>query len=168
MGFFSSTRFNRLTTSASILLLAVALGGCQLVRLDRPGTTPPEDAATDEVRDFARAMNRHRQTRGCPVLTWDEALAKVAERHTDEMARFQYLSHTNRSGQSPFKRLELAGIRYTRAAENIAQGQRTAEVVLHDWLISEGHRKNIEECRFTHHGAAMVNGYWTHVFITAR
>lgn len=151
-----------------LLLIVAAATGCQRIRIDRPGSTPPEDVAAEEVRDFVRYANRHRQDRKCPVLVWDEQIAKVAKQHSAEMARYNYLGHTNRAGQTPFARLTAGGIRYGRAAENIAQGQRTGREVFNSWVTSPGHRQNIEECRYTHHGVALVGLYWTHLFTAAR
>lgn len=121
--------------------------------------------ASDQVREFARLMNRHRQSKGCPVLVWNEEIAKVAQAHSEEMARYRYLSHTNRARQSPFDRLSKAGIRFRMAAENIAEGQITGPEVLRSWLNSPGHRQNIEECRYTTHGVGKSGVYWTHVFV---
>ena len=153
---------------AVLLLSVLAIAGCQRVRIDRPGSTPPEDVAEEEVRDFVRYANRHRQERKCPVLVWDDQIAQVAEKHSAEMARYNYLSHINRAGKSPFDRLAAGGVKFTRAAENIAQGQRTGREVFNGWLTSPGHRQNIEECRYTHHGVAMVGVFWTHVFVGKR
>lgn len=157
-----------MTGRAFVALLLLVVAACSTVRIDRPNTTPPEDATTDPVRDFVRLMNRHRQSKGCPVLVWNDKLAEVAEKHSAEMARYQYMSHTNRAGKSPFQRMQAAGVTYRRAAENIAQGQRTGAEVLATWRNSSGHRQNIEDCGYTQHGVAMVNSYWTHVFITPR
>lgn len=58
-----------------------------------------------------------------------------------------------------------AGITYTTAGENIASGYPTASAVLAAWLSSPGHKANIENPNFTHHGTGLVGTYWTHVFI---
>jgi uncharacterized protein YkwD len=81
------------------------------------------------------------------------------------MVRRDFFSHTNPDGQSPFDRLRAAGVTYLAAAENIAYGYTTAAGVLEAWLNSEGHRRNLENCRYTHHGVGLRNGKWVHEFI---
>ena len=62
--------------------------------------------------------------------------------------------------------MTAAGISYQAAAENIAQGYSTGQAVLNGWLGSTGHRENIENGNYTHHGVGYVEDghYWTHVF----
>jgi uncharacterized protein YkwD len=96
------------------------------------------------------------------------AVADVAQKHSEDMSRNNYFSHTNQQGKTPFDRLRAAGITYTVAAENIAEGQRTAEQVLASWLSSSGHRHNIEDCRLLQHGVGLANYHWTHMFVRLR
>ncbi len=83
------------------------------------------------------------------------------------MAANNYFSHTNLDGQNPFDRLGEAGITYSTAGENIAYGFTSAEAVLEGWLESAGHKANIENDSFTHHGVGYASGgsYWTHLFM---
>ncbi len=55
---------------------------------------------------------------------------------------------------------------YRLAGENIAAGYQTPSAVLEGWLGSPGHRANIENCGFTHHGVGLNESHWTHMFIT--
>jgi uncharacterized protein YkwD len=79
-----------------------------------------------------------------------------------------FFSHSNPDGEEPFDRMSDAGISYAGAAENIASGYASAEAVLNGWLNSSGHRANIENGSYTHHGIGYVEegNYWTHVFAT--
>lgn len=43
----------------------------------------------------------------------------------------------------------------------------TGNAVLAAWLNSSGHRANIENANFTHHGVGKAGTSWTHVFIRA-
>jgi uncharacterized protein YkwD len=152
-----------------VLLPLVLTSACQKpIFIQPPNTRAPPPNALAEVQSFTRLVNRHRQTIGCGVLQWDDAVAAVAQRHSEDMARNNYFSHTNPRGQNPFDRLRAAGVRFSRAAENIALGQPTGETVLQSWLGSPGHRQNIEECRYTRHGVALFEGRWTHVFVGDR
>ena len=117
---------------------------------------------------FVELVNKHRERVGCKPLTWLSPVARVAQNHSDEMAALGFFSHTNLRGETPFDRLRKAGIAYRLAAENIAEGQRTAEEVLASWLSSSGHRRNIEDCNLEQHGVGMTQNRWTHVFVTLR
>jgi uncharacterized protein YkwD len=131
-----------------------------------PAFPPPPPGAPPEVRELVEAVNRHRVARGLSPLIWDARLAAVARAHSAEMVRLGRLSHADRKGRTPFDRLDAAGVRWSAAAENIAEGHETAREVLGDWLASPGHRANLESRDFTHHGVALVGKYWTHVFVS--
>jgi uncharacterized protein YkwD len=150
----------------SILICAVASAACQSpIFIQPPGSRPAPTDAAAEVRSFTSLVNRHRQSIGCAPLQWDDQIAAVAQAHSADMARNNFFSHTNQRGQSPFDRLNAAGVKYSSAAENIAYGQTTAQQVLQSWLTSSGHRQNIETCRYTRHGVGLNATRWTHVFV---
>jgi uncharacterized protein YkwD len=147
-----------------MLSIAVALGvtACEPV----VGLTVPDDDLDVMVQEFVSLVNAHRQSVGCESLTWHAAAAEVALAHSEDMVARGYFDHTNPDGQSPFDRLNAAGIFFRLAGENIAAGHRTAEAVLDGWLNSPGHRANIENCGFTHHGLGLASNHWTHLFLT--
>lgn len=119
------------------------------------------------VDEFVRLMNQHRRSIGLSALIWSDDIARVAQAHSEDMARRDYFSHTNLSGQSPFDRLGRAGIGYSSAGENIAYGNSSGSGTLQQWLNSSGHRANIENGSYTHHGVGFDPGsnMWTHVFV---
>ncbi len=150
------------------VLLAAA---CQPVVVAPPRGSPPVSPPANEpaaIRSFADLVNSHRKRIGCPVLSWDERIAAVAQAHSDDMARNGFFSHTNPRGQDGFARLSAAGVRWGSAAENIAYGQPTAAQVLDSWLNSPGHRRNIDNCRYTRHGVGLSGTRWTHDFVGDR
>jgi uncharacterized protein YkwD len=153
----------------SLALLLTLAGACAAGVVD-PGDGDPDAAGIEvapegELRDFERLTNAHRAQIGCGALRWDGATARVAQTHVDDMVRRDYFSHTTPEGRSPFDRLRAAGITYLAAAENIAFGYPTAESVLQGWLNSDGHRRNLENCRYSAHGVGLRSGKWVHVFI---
>ena len=150
------------------ILLCTLLLGCQRFAFMTPinaAAHPPISEET-EMRSFVRLMNEYRQKHGCAPLQWDARVAAVAQRHSEDMARRRYFHHNDPQGVSPFDRLRSAHVGFRSAGENIAAGQITASQVLNDWLNSSGHRQNIENCRYTHHGLGLSNTYWTHDFVT--
>lgn len=155
-------------------LLALSAASCvRPVVITAP--SQPLRSVDDEVRSLVEMVNGHRRRVGCEPLAWIDAVARVAEKHSEDMVRRDYFGHNNPDGRSPFDRLENAGIRFKTAAENIAAGQRTGQEVFNSWLDSAGHRRNIENCALKQHGIGLVRGTpsmtrvfnaWTHVFVT--
>jgi uncharacterized protein YkwD len=156
------------TEMRSLALLVYLVGACAAGAVDPrdPGTAgETEIAPQGQLRELEQLANAHRAQVGCGPLRWDARTGGVAQAHADDMVRRDYFNHTNPDGQSPFERLRGAGVTYSSAAENIAFGYPTATGVLQGWLNSEGHRRNLENCRYTHHGAGLNSGKWVHVFI---
>jgi uncharacterized protein YkwD len=105
--------------------------------------------ATRCLLNNKRRAHRLRRLRGNPRLH------KAATRHGADMARFDYFSHTSRSGASFIDRIRRAG--YLRRArswsvgENIAWGTgplSTPRSIVNAWMRSAGHRANILNGRF--------------------
>jgi len=132
-------------------------------RLMPPVRSPADPAASAqaEVRDLVARINRHRRSLGCGALRWDGRLAAVALRHSQDMARRGFFSHTNPDGRDPFDRMRRAGIRFQAAAENLASGQRTGAETFDGWMGSRGHRHNLEDCVHTRIGIGLHRGRWT-------
>jgi uncharacterized protein YkwD len=120
-----------------------------------------------DVAEFTADMNAHRISAGCAALAWHSATADVARAHSQDMQDRGFFSHTNPDGDSPWDRLADGDVTWNGpAGENIAQTPGGPDSALGLWLNSPGHRANIENCAFSHHGVGLVGSYWTHVFIT--
>jgi uncharacterized protein YkwD len=159
-------RMNEAARCVALTMLVAALiagGGGAAARV--PARARPIDP---EVASFVRLVNRHRISLGLSALVWDSRAAAVAQAHSRDMFHQRYFSHTSPDGRSMRERLAARGITYSRAGENIAWGQVTGSAVLTAWLRSPGHRENIENGSYTHHGVGKAGTYWTHVFIRPR
>ena len=151
-----------------LLLLVPLFGaGCMVVPARPPAAAIPS-ASPDEVATFAELVNAHRRQVGCKPLLWVREVAAVAQAHSENMYRHNFFDHVDQDGHDPFQRLQGAHIRYRLAAENIAAGQFTAEMVLEAWLSSSGHRRNIENCALLEHGVGLSHNRWTHLLVTRR
>ncbi len=129
-----------------------------------PDSVAPPDG---EIASFVPRLNDHREAVGCDALVWHAETADVAQAHSQDMQDRSFSSHVNPDGELPWDRLAAGGVTWNGpAAENIAQTSGGAESALENWLDSSGHRANIENCTFTHHGVGLTGSYWTHVFIT--
>ena len=160
------------------LLLSISVTGC-MGGLPPKSPASPSTSTTEEIRTLVELVNRHRRGVGCKDLIWLEPVAVVAQKHSDDMVRRGFFDHNNPEGLSPFQRLNAAGLKFMRAAENIAQGQETAHAVMASWLSSPGHRRNIEDCAMREHGIGFTRGTkalpygtmtnaWTHNFVVLR
>jgi uncharacterized protein YkwD len=118
----------------------------------------------EPAAEAARLVNEHRVLAGCRPLAWDEAAARAAQGHSDDMARRGYFDDVTPEGRSVGDRVRAAGARFVAVAENIASGQSPAAEVVQGWLASAEHRANIESCIYTRHGVGYRDGLWTHVF----
>lgn len=163
----------RLARAVVVIVALASLAGCIWGTLppagggsgDPPDTDSPMEASELEAR-VAELVNEHRQSIGAEPLVWLNDLGDVARAHSQDMADRGFFSHTNPDGDDPFDRMSDAGISYGWAGENIAWGYTSAEAVVQGWLDSPGHRANIENVNYTHHGIGHVaeGNYWTHLF----
>ncbi|MBP3887437.1 MAG: hypothetical protein J6F30_07245 [Cellulosilyticum sp.] len=111
-------------------------------------------------------VNKERANYGLSPLTMDESLRNVARIKSTDMYTNKYFDHTSPTYGSPFEMLKTFGIKYSAAAENIAQGYQTPEAVVKGWMNSPGHRANILNGTYKKIGIGYeANGnYWTQLF----
>ncbi|WP_067486823.1 CAP domain-containing protein [Actinomadura hibisca] len=132
------------------------------------GGTAPAPGASGPEGAVVTLTNKERAKAGCGALRTDSHLALAARRHSADMAKHNYLDHTSRNGDSPWKRMEDAGYTGGGGAENIARGYSSAEAVVAGWMKSPGHRANILNCKLRAIGVGMANGsggpWWTQNF----
>ena len=109
-------------------------------------------------------VNRERESRGIPGLSYEHHLAFIARGHSRDMAHHNYLGHVNSQGESPTDRARRKGYRFTDGnyigiGENCQQlwnvGQdrsgktyrknphQLANEAVRGWMNSPGHRSNI-------------------------
>lgn len=172
-----------MTTGAAVLLLAACMEAVPAGRAPSAGAgqgtgpagrsgggstgRPATAGDAQRVQEMARLVNAHRAARGCPALTWLQPAAEAAQAHSADMARRDYFDHRSPEGQGPAERLAARGVGYRMVAENIAwTPEQGARETLQGWVGSRGHRQNLENCAYTHHGIGLQNAYWTHVFVT--
>jgi uncharacterized protein YkwD len=128
---------------------------------------PAGEAPTDPgLRELHTLVNAHRREVGCRPLEWHEASATVARRHSSDMAERRYLDHQDPEGTSFLERLLAGGVTWSGpVSENLALTPAGAASVMELWLDSPGHRRNLENCAFTHHGVGSLDGLWTQLLL---
>jgi uncharacterized protein YkwD len=152
-------------TKPAAFLAALAFSCLAAACGDSATPLAPEPELPAELQDFLSLVNVHRQSVGCEPLAWNPAVAEVAQGHSEDMVARAYFAHYSPEGDSPFDRLQSAGISYSQAAENLAYGYPSGAAVLEGWLNSPGHRANIENCGLSEHGVGLEGTHWTHLFI---
>ena len=181
---------------AGLIILSFLIISCETVQgiLDTPGNSAAERQGDNTVRENpssspsaspAQAVpessaanqfewrvflltNIERESRGIPPLQWDNRLGAAARAHTEDMVRNNFLSHTGSDRSNAGQRISRAGFTWIRAAENIAEGQRTPEEVIRSWMTSPGHRSNILDPALSHLGVGFAANKWTQKFATPR
>lgn len=89
--------------------------------------------------DYASQISAYRRAHGLSSVQIDSRLNAVALRQAQAMASSGTVSHT--AGGSFTSR--VAGLRKSKAAENIAAGFTSFKETLKQWENSAGHRENI-------------------------
>ena len=146
-----------------MLILLLLLG---LLSLSYSGENQKTLQLEDPViEDFVRLVNEKRRSLGCPELSWDRRIASIASGHSRDMATRGFFSHTNPDGKDLVARLKASKVGFSAVGENIAYGPKTSQEAYDTWLGSPEHRKNMIDCRFTHHGVGRVKDRWTHVLL---
>ena len=104
-------------------------------------------------------------------VRWNELLAKASQQHAQDMAQYNYFSHSGRDGTRSAQRVERVGYRYRVTGENIAAGQASPEDAVAGWIKSPTHCANLMNPAFTEMGVAFavdpqskMGVYWTQVF----
>lgn len=131
---FPSARAAASLTAAALFLAACGLGGPP-PELAAACAPPPPDPALERAIDaegvdqwlfseaVLRATNAARCERGLAPLAGDPALARAAAYHSGDMVTRGFLGHDSpvAGRRTPRDRVEQAGARYPRVAENIAR-----------------------------------------------
>lgn len=133
-------------------------------------TTPPKvSVSTSEIEQaIYRLTNAERAKAGLASLEWNEQLAIIAREHSQEMAKNNYLSHTNLRGEGPNERATRHGYPIRKPlgdgsymvgiGENCGKmptgnvlgmgyvspdAESIAQAQVQSWMESPGHRSNI-------------------------
>ncbi len=149
-----------------------------------PSPLPPPAPDTGFQGEMLAAVNAARATQqDCggtimppvPALTWDAQLEQAAYTHSNDMANYNFFSHTGSDGSSVSTRVTAQGYTWSSVGENIAAGQKDVDAVMKSWIESPGHCLNIMSANFTQMGASFVTNsstqygiYWTQVFAKPR
>ena len=179
----------------SVLLTAVlVLGSAHTDATTRQPKAQPTVEVSDLAKRIHAQINEKRKKHGLKSLTWNDALSRIAIKHSRDMASRNYLSHDTPEGKGFSYRYRQAGysceirvgmVVYT-GAENIAlshlynsmkrengvayynwnSAQEIARKTVDGWMNSPGHRENILTPYWRQEGIGIVIGPGNKVYIT--
>ncbi|GMF12233.1 unnamed protein product [Phytophthora lilii] len=117
------------------------------------------------------AVNKERAARGLSALCMSSKLQSSAQKHSNDMAANNYMSHTGSDGSSMSQRITATGFKWTAIAENVAAGQKDVNAVMKSWMSSADHKSNILSSKYTMYGCGYAytskgnnKHYWTQDF----
>jgi uncharacterized protein YkwD len=96
-------------------------------------------AATATAADYAGEISAYRRAHGLPAVKLDSRLDEVALKQARAMASSGNVSHSVGGNFAT----RVAGLRKSKAAENIGAGFLTFAEMLKQWEDSAGHRENL-------------------------
>ena len=115
--------------------------------------------ASDITRaSVVAAMNEYRAEHHLLPLREDVRLDAAAGDRMRDMEDQGYWAHESPDGRSPFMWLALRRYPFRFAAENLATGFETIELLLDGWMGSKGHRENILSPDYEDCGVAIIDG----------
>jgi uncharacterized protein YkwD len=174
---FGSTAISSGLTKAALSATAIPIQDSNIKpsMKNTPAVTPQLLAQSDFQAQLLQMLNAERQKIGAPPLRISSQLAQAAQRHADDMAKNNFLSHEGSDGSTMESRIQETGYAFSAIAENVAGGQPTPESVIQTWLNSSGHRRNMLNPEYTEIGigyatnsSSQYTHYWTQVFGTPR
>jgi len=123
-------------------------------------------ALADKTSDVLTLINQERKAAGLKNVSLSDELNRVAQLRAAEIV--DAWSHTRPNGEEWKTAFADTGVTASYRGENLAKGQYSAEMVVGDWMASQGHKENILDKKFTKMGVAsvVVDGvtYWVQVF----
>jgi hypothetical protein len=101
-------------------------------------------------------INDQRAARHLPTLRHNRRLDRASQRWTDRMVATSTFTHVS-GGIDPGVRMEAAGYDWSAYGENIATGFATPRDVVHAWMASTDHCRNILDPQYVDVGTGVNN-----------
>ena len=151
--------------SLLVLLMGLTIAACGN-KDDDPGTVFQNAPANPDKAKLLQLVNQARSSAtSCgsvvPALTWNDTLAVVGKKHSEDMAANDKLNHNGSDGSFVDDRIEREGYIPAFYAENLLKGGATEEEAIQAWLDSPAHCANIMDAKVTEMGVGTSGAYWT-------
>ncbi len=113
-----------------------------------------------------RLMNEFRIAEKVATLKTNDTLTKLAQAHTDNMAKQDKYGDDDKDGhvldgKSAKDRVDAIGYKYAAFGENVHMNfgySDPVKVAMDEWKKSEGHRKNLLNDAYTETGVGIAQG----------
>lgn len=156
---------NQLLIGLGVIGLAVALSGGDSDKDAKAPVNPPQTGGqtpntgstvlSNQTKQAITLLNNDRAKYDLPALKANSQLTKLAETYAQDMIARGFFAHNNPEGQTPFDRMQKAGISYRTAGENLAINN-SIDAAQRAFMNSSGHRANILNKNFTEVGIGVV------------
>jgi uncharacterized protein YkwD len=164
---------------------SLQIAGQELGKVGGEISGKPEINVNELEKEIHNFVNIERTNNGLSQLNWDDRLADIARRHSQDMSNRNFFDHTNPDGQDPTARANAAGYScykgyggyYTvGVAENLFQNNlydsvtyvngipiyswnsqnELASSTVSGWMSSFGHRQNILTSTYDREGIGVA------------
>jgi uncharacterized protein YkwD len=158
----------RLTGRAGRRPALRAFGASAIVAIGSLVPALQECTPSSQQQQVVDLTNQRRASAGVPGVRVNGALSTAAQRHSQDQAGRNRMSHTGSDGSGPGTRIARTGYQACAWAENVAAGQPDAQRVMQSWMNSPDHRANIVSRNYTEIGVGLAYSsggtpYWTMV-----
>ena len=132
----------------------------------------PSYAQDEQAWTILNLLNADRNAAGLHSLTMNTQLVAAAQRHSNDMANGDFLSHTGSDGSEFWERIADTGYSMTSGAENILfRWDLSATEAYQQWWNSPGHYNNMMNANYVEIGIAWAQSasgkyYYTMVLAT--
>lgn len=127
------------------------------------------DFGNEEFEIYELVNNRRYKNR-LQQLEWDNDVAEMARRYSENMARENFFSHYDKRGRSVVDRAESFGIRgWTEIGENLffSEGYNDfSNLAVNGWLKSSSHKQNMLNPQWTTTGIGIASDRSGKIYIT--
>lgn len=179
---------------AVLLAAAIVLGTVNTDVTAQQQKPQPKVEATDLAKRIHEQINKNRKKHGLQSLAWNDALSRIAAKHSRDMANRNFLDHNTPEGktfsdryrQSGFSCEILVGNKIHAGAENLALSRlynsttrengityyhwnSSEEIALRTvdgWMDSPSHRENILTPHWRQEGVGIEIGPGNKIYIT--
>jgi uncharacterized protein YkwD len=123
--------------------------------------------------DMLAQLNNLRRSQGLNALRFNNRLHNAAGAHALDQSRQDTIGHIGSDGSDIGDRVRRTGYDWIRVGENAARGQRHVDGVMHSWINSPSHYRNLVNQYFTEVGFGRATGSngqinWVQNFATPR
>lgn len=156
----------RSLTMIAVILLVLKIFVASYLFFIYPNIAKMSQMVSQEIYDLINVDRAGSKLNG---LTMNDKLNKAARAKADDMVNNNYFAHKSPNGRMPWDWINRNEYAYLYAGENLAMNFTTADSAHQALMLSESHKKNILNSRYSDIGIAVaqgvVNGKKTNILV---